>query len=133
MGLMARVGVVTLLSWALVFPCNLVMAAEEDQPKDFKYYQIWASQDGDAHRRVQDDGLQPHAVCVAAVVCAIRFRWRAQKVCAHGVVSEFHTGASQPSCSAICGHSCRIVVCAHPFLIMGESFTIKSSQYRNIC
>ena len=49
MGLMVRVGVVALLSWASVFPCNLVMAVEEDQPKDFKYYQIWTSQDGKMH------------------------------------------------------------------------------------
>ena len=49
MGSMARVGMVALLSWALVFPCNLAMAAEEEQPKNFEYFQIWASQDGETH------------------------------------------------------------------------------------
>lgn len=47
-GVMA-VWMVALLSGALLFPSSPVMAAEGDQPKDFKYYQIWVSQDGETH------------------------------------------------------------------------------------
>lgn len=48
MAMWSRAVIVALLSCALLFP-SLLMAAEEDQPKDFEYFQIWVSQDGETH------------------------------------------------------------------------------------
>jgi len=48
MAMCRRVGVVALLSWALLFS-SVVMAADEDLPEEFDYYQIWVSQDGETH------------------------------------------------------------------------------------
>jgi hypothetical protein len=48
MAMCRRVGMVALLSWALLFS-SVVMAADEDLPEEFDYYQIWVSQDGETH------------------------------------------------------------------------------------